>query len=238
LLSLAAVLGASACAQALMNLPEGLVGKAETYPVHGRQGLLLFEPQMSFGPYRTVSIHRGLAASEQTSVATGLTSSVEHDSARQPFDFVLQGPGPGAWRGSCVASSDVEVDTQVVGVHAGTNGSGFDREQMPVSATSGYVCQLDGPGAEHWELEADEQLSGGTVRDATGALVVGIRGIRESWTWKHPALEGDTLVSPDGETWAAVQRSFDGAVYLSRELDPMRRSALAAICTALLIAGH
>ncbi len=95
-LVMTAAIGASACAQSLMNPPEELVGRTDVYPVHGRQGLLLFEPQISFGPYRTVSIHRGPVEAESSSVRTGLLSSEEHDSAQQALDFVLQGPGSGA----------------------------------------------------------------------------------------------------------------------------------------------
>jgi hypothetical protein len=232
------LLAASACAQPLMKVPEGLAGKADVYPIQRRQGLLLFEPQISFGPYRTVSIHRGVVVSERSSVRTGLLSSEEHDSDRQQFDFVLQGPAAGSWRGRCTESSDRRTETQVTGVHVGTEGSGFTRDRIPVSAQSGYVCELHGPAAAHWTLEADENLSTGTVRDAANEVVVDIQRTSERGTWKHPDLEGDTLVGPDGAVLAAVQRSFDGAVYLSRELDPARRTAVAAICTALLIAGH
>jgi hypothetical protein len=125
----------------------------------------------------------------------------------------------------------------VTGVHFGTDGAGWSREQIPVSAQSGYVCQLDGPAAEHWVLETDERLWEGTVRDEAGATVADIQGTSEKWTWKHPALDGNTVVSSGGEVWAAVQRSFDGAVYISRELDPKQQTAVAAICLALLIPG-
>jgi hypothetical protein len=96
---------------------------------------------------------------------------------------------------------------------------------------------LDGPGGEHWTLQTDERLSEGSVKDASGATVVDIEGSGEKWTWKHPALEGNTLVSPGGETLGAVQRSFDGAVYLPHDLDPKRAGGVAAVCVALLISG-
>jgi hypothetical protein len=232
------VLGASACAQPLMNLPQGLAGRADTYPVEGRHGVLLLEPQISFGPFRTVSIHRGPMEGEHSSQPTGLLSSEQHDSERQQFEFVLQGPGSRTWRVRCTDASESATETQAVGVHVGTDGAGIVSEETPISERAGYTCQLDGPGDEHWTLAADRRLWRGTVRDAAKGLVVEIKGVSEPGTWKHPALEGNTLVSPSGEVWAAVQRSFDGAVVLSRDLDPGRQAALAAICSALLIPGH
>jgi hypothetical protein len=233
------VIGASSCSQPLMHLPDELAGKADVYPVHGRTGLLLFGPQISFGPYRTVSIHRGVSVGERSSTPTGVFSSEEHDSDRQQFDFELQGPGSGAWRVRCVASSDRQTETHVVGVHAGTSGTGFDREEAPISAESGYVCQLDGPAAEHWTLQADESLRDGTVLDAAGETIVEIQASYERGTGQHPPLEGNLLINANGgQVWAAVQRSFDGAVVLSHELDPRRQTAVAAICTALLIPGR
>jgi hypothetical protein len=232
-------IGASSCAQPLMHVPDELAVKADVYPVHGRTGLLLFGPQISFGPYRTVSIHRGVSVGERSSTATGVLSSEEHDSDRQQFDFELQGPASGAWRVRCVASSDRRSETHVVGVHAGTRGTGLDREQAPISAESGYVCELDGPAAEHWTLQADENLRDGTVLDAAGETIVEIQASDEKATGEHPPLEGNLLANAkNGQVWAVVQRSFDGAVVLSRDLDPKRQTALAAICTALLIPGH
>jgi hypothetical protein len=234
----AGLIGASACAQPLMNVPGDLAGKVDVYPVHGRQGLLLFDPAISFGPYRTMSIHRGVVASERSSVATGVFSSETHDSDRQQLDFVLQSSIAGSWRGRCLAYSEQRSQTRVTGVHFGSEGSGFTEEQTPVSASSGYRCQLDGPAGEHWKLETDEHFGEGTVQDEAGEAVADIQRIGEPWSWNHQALEGNAIVSRTGEMWAAVQRSFDGAVYLSRELDPKQRAATAAICLALLIAGQ
>jgi hypothetical protein len=137
-----------------------------------------------------------------------------------------------------VAYSEQRSQTRVTGVHVGTEGSGFTKEQTPVSASSGYRCQLDGPAGEHWKLETDEHFRDGTVQDEASGAVAYIEGMAEPWSLQHQALEGNTVVGRTGETWAAVQRSFDGAVYLSRELDPKRRAATAAICLALLIPGQ
>jgi hypothetical protein len=222
-----------------MRLPDELAGKADVYEVHGRTGLLLFGPQISFGPFRTVSIHRGVDVGERSSTATGVFSSEEHDSNRQEFDFELQGPAPGAWRVRCVASSERRSETHVVGVHAGTGGSGFTREEAPISAESGYACQLDGPAAEHWTLQADESLREGSVLDAAGETIVEIQASYEKQTMQHPPLEGNLLINANGgQVWGVVERSFYGAVVVSRDLDPKRQVAVAAICTALLIPGH
>jgi hypothetical protein len=232
------LLGAGGCAQPLMKTPEELVGKVDVYPAHGRQGLLLLEPQITFGPYRTVSIHRGIVAEKGTSARTGLFTSEEHDVQRQHFNFVLQGPFSGSWQGSCVVTSDRRTETQVVGVHAGTQGSGVTTREQVLSDESGYSCDLHGPDAERWRLEADEHLAAGTVRDAGGHAIADIQGAAERWTWQHPALEGNAIVSPAGATLAALQRSFDGAVYLSRDLDPKQKAGVGAICAALLLPGR
>jgi hypothetical protein len=235
-MSLTAVF-ATACAQPLMEMPDELVGKADTYPVHGRQGFVIFEPRISFGPFRTVSLDRGVAMGERSSTPTGLFSSAEHDSDRHQFTFVLQGPSPGSWSGTCTAFSERRSETHVTGLHIGTDGAGLTREETPVSADSGYVCRLDGPAGEHWTLDADEHLAEGRVRDAAGRPIADIEEAHEPWTPKRVALEGNTIVGPAGDVWAAVQRSFDGAVYLSRHLDAQQQIAVAAICTALLVPG-
>ncbi len=234
---LAVVLAATACAQPLMKPPEEMAGRADVYLVRGRQGLLILDPAISFGPFRTVSIHRGSDAGEHSSIATGLTSSEEHDSSRQVLTFTLRGPGGEEWRGRCERGSDERSETHVTGLHVGTDGARLTREETPVSSRSGYDCDLAGPSGERWRLEADERLSGGSVRDAAGAPIADVEQTHERWSWQHPELDGNTVVGPHGEVWAAVQRSFDGAVYLSRDLDDHRRSAVAAICTALLIPG-
>jgi hypothetical protein len=224
-----------------MAVPEGFPGGVDVLRVSGRHGTFLIESQISFGPFRTVYIRRGISSGgggvgNGAGLATGL-SSEHHSSDRQGFDFVLQGPGAGPWRGKCVAFTERDTKTEVTGVHVGTEGAGLARETTE-SVQSGYTCELDGPDAEHWKLEADERLEGGTVKDAAGAAVADISPTGERMTWHHPALDGNTVTGPDGRLFAAVQRSFDGAVYLSRDLDPKRKAAVAAICTALLIPDH
>jgi hypothetical protein len=51
-----------------MAVPEEMetAGKVDVYPVSGRQGILLFEPKISFGPYKTVSIHRGITVGDNS----------------------------------------------------------------------------------------------------------------------------------------------------------------------------
>ena len=117
---------------------------------------------------------------------------------RQHFGFVLQGPLSGPWQGSCVATSDRRTETQVVGVHAGTEGSGVTTSEQTHSYESGYACDLHGPGAERWRLEADEDLAEGTVQDAGGNAIAHIEGAAERWTWQHPALEGNAIMGPTG----------------------------------------
>src|SRR5262249_22899157 len=158
------------------------------------------------------SIHRGVSVGERSSTPTGVFSSEEHDSDRQGFDFELQGSASGAWCVHCVASSDRRTETHVVGVHAGTNGAGFDRKEAPISAESGYACQLDGPAAEHWTLQTDESLRDGSVLDAAGETIVEIQANYEKGTGQHPPLEGNLLVNANGgQVWALVERSFYGA---------------------------
>ncbi len=183
-------------------------------------------------------MHRGIEAGEGTSARTGLFTSEEHVVHRQHFDFVLQGPLSGSWHGSCVATSDSRTESQVVGVHAGTEGSGVTTREQTLSDESGYTCDLHGPDAERWRLEADEDLAEGTVRDAGGNAIANIQGAAERWTWQHPALEGNAIAGPTGATLAALQRSFDGAVYLSRDLDPKQKAGVAAICAAMLLPGR
>ena len=230
--------GASGCAQPLMKPPKDLEGKVDIYPAHGRHGVLALEPQISFGPYRTVSIHRGIVTGEGESVRTGVFTSEDHDVQRQHFDFVLQGPFSGSWQGSCVATSDRRTEDQVVGAHAGTQGSGLVTREQTLSDQRGYSCDLHGPDTERWRLEVDENLAEGSVRDAVGNAIADIQGMAEQWTWQRPALDGNAIVGPKGATLAALQRSFDGAVYLWRDLDPKQKAGVAAICAALLLPGR
>ncbi|MGH7272185.1 MAG: hypothetical protein ACREJ3_17280, partial [Polyangiaceae bacterium] len=98
-----ALVAVTGCAQPLMAVPEGFATGVDVLTVSGRHGTFLIESQISFGPFRTVYIHRGFSpggggVSNGPGLATGL-SSENHSSDRKGFDFVLQGPGSGPWRG-------------------------------------------------------------------------------------------------------------------------------------------
>ncbi len=50
-LALIVVATTSGCAQPIMDVPPGFGRISDMYPVHGRQGLMLFNPAISFGPW-------------------------------------------------------------------------------------------------------------------------------------------------------------------------------------------
>lgn len=228
---------ATGCTLPLMKPPNELVGRVDVYPVHGRHGFLFWNPALTFGPYRTVSIHRGVGYGNHSSHITGLSSSEEHDIDTQAFDFVLESPGAGNWSGHCENFRVRHTETHATGIHIGSQGAGVDQEERTLSDRAGYACLLDGPSGEHWKLKADASLAEGDVVDASEKLVVGIGLMAEPATRDLPPLKGNTLADSEGKVQAALERSSSGAVYLSQSLDPKQRAAFAAVCTALLVTG-
>ena len=78
------------CGQAVMAVPPELGAGAASYSVSGHQGLLIFNPNIRFGPFSTDQVRRGITVGSGE-LEPGLT--YEHDQARgsSGFDFLDAG---------------------------------------------------------------------------------------------------------------------------------------------------
>src|SRR5262245_45025760 len=103
-----------------MVLPPKLQADAAVMPVSGRQGCIICNPAIRFGPFHTDEVHRGITESFQSSWSV-LTDSVRAN-ARRSFSFVLEGPGRERWSVRCLAQARRVHIEEPVGVGTRANG--------------------------------------------------------------------------------------------------------------------
>jgi hypothetical protein len=214
------------CGQAVMAVPSELGTGAASYPVSGRQGFLLFNHNIEFGPFSTDKVRRGITIGSGE-LEPGLTSSTSKREDHTVSTFSMQG-----WRGMCEARHASERTTETTGVGVSSErGLYADKRESTVESSS-YVCELKDLQGKRLRLELDD--TSGWVVDSGGKTVYSLSPMREPMTMKHPELRGYVIDSTSGSV-AAVQTSFDGVVYFSRRLDADERAEVAVVCVAVFL---
>jgi hypothetical protein len=230
-LATALVLSALAvgCGQAVMAVPPELGAGATSYPVHGRQGFLILNPEIGFGSFTTNKLRRGITIGSGE-LEPGLLSSTSKRENHTVSTFAMQD-----WRGMCEARFTSESTTETTGVGISSErGLHADKTESVVESHS-YVCELTGHEGQRLHLELSD--SAGWVVDRGGIVLYNLSPIREKMTMKHPELRGYLIESNSNDSVAAVQTSFDGVVYFAQNLDSKQRAELAVVCVAVLLHG-
>jgi|SRR6188768_2738900 len=214
------------CGQAVMAVPSELGTGAASYPVSGRQGFLLFNPNIEFGPFSTDKVRRGITIGSGE-LEPGLTSSTTKREDHTVSTFSMQG-----WRGMCEARHASERTTETTGVGVSSERGLYADKRESMVESSSYVCELKDLQGKRLRLELDD--TSGWVVDSGGKTVYSLSPMREPMTMKHPELRGYLIDSTSGSV-AAVQTSFDGMVYFSRRLDAEERAEVAVVCVAVFL---
>lgn len=209
-----------------MAVPSELASDAAVYPVSGRQGLLIFNPNIRFGSLSTDKVRRGITIGSGE-LAPGLTSSTSKREDHTVSTFSMQG-----WRGMCEARHASERTTEATGVGVSSQRGLHAETRESVVESNSYVCELTEREGKRLRLELGD--TDGWVVDSAGTTVYSLSPIREKMTIKHPELRGYLIDSNSGSV-AAVQTSFDGVVYFSRRLDAKQRAELAVVCVAIFL---
>ncbi len=214
------------CGQAVMAVPSEL-GGAASYPVSGRQGLLILNPNIRFGSFATDKLRRGITIGSGE-LEPGLLSSTTKSERHTVSTFSMQ-----SWRGMCAARHASERTTETTGVGVSSQRGWYAAQRESVVESNSYGCELTEVRGQRLHLELSD--GAGWVADAAGKTVYSLSPIREPMTMKHPELRGYLIDSDFGGSVAAVQTSFDGVVFFSRSLEPKQQAELAVVCVAVLL---
>lgn len=207
------------CQAARMPVPEPLAG-AERMSVSGRQGFRL-SPRLRFGVYEAQSIQRSWTRGRDR----GATPVATHSERTQTYRFTLHEGEVARWFVACRAAvQSLRIDLRVVDMHPDDK--------------SALYCNLQSTADRltAWELELAERHG----RPLAGTLTLGpsrldVMGTdRVAGALSMGATTGYEIRS-EGDVVGAVEVINRGAVWLRPDLDPERRSVLAAVATALLL---
>jgi len=211
----------------MMAVPPEL-GGADSYPVSGRQGFVILNPNIRFGSFATDQVRRGITVGSGE-LEPGLLSSTSKSERHTVTTFSMRG-----WRGMCEARHESETTTEITGAGVSSEHGAYWDKSQSVTQTDSYRCDLSAKDRRlHLELGSAE----GWVLDAAGSTVYRLSSIREAMTMKHPELRGYLIEAGSGGV-AAVQSSFDGVVYFSRSVEPKQRAELAVVSVAVLLYPH
>ncbi len=211
-------LTASACKPPQrMLLPADLARNADVYEVSGRNGLLLLDPPIEFGPYSTDDIDRGITVGSGSG-SGGLFSKSEMMEYHTVSTFALRG-----WRGRCDAHALTTTESEVTGVGIAAKRGLHATKEVNVETTSGYDCDLTGPQGQRWRLELGDGRFGSVV-DASRGEVYGI----------EDTAGGYVISEPDGDLVGAV----GSLVVLAKGRSEAERTAVAAVSVAVLLRSH
>jgi hypothetical protein len=223
-----------------MVLPPGLQSDAQVMPVSGRQGGIICNPAIRFGPFHADEVQRGITAGSQSTWS--FLAERERWEARRRFSFVLGGAGPERWSVRCVAAAGRVHLEEPVGIGTRANGDfGVLRKVAESSAWEVLDCDFDGGEGRRRRLhlsDADESGFGGVLTDDWGVALARIRAsndqIKKPYEYTVPSPLG-FLVETNGGLQLAVERAFDGKVIFDRATPSAEQAPLAALATALLL---
>ena len=241
LLGCVASLTISACAleSPIIVLPPALRDQSDVLPVSGRQGLLSWNRDIRFGPYRTTGTRVGWRGDDSTSWGV-LDANYTWDSNR-PVSFALEAATCQRWRARCLGKAHRRHREKAVGLEASGHGLAIDRRVVEDTSAHGFECTLQPGDASAWQLvlSADNPSGfGGVLMDDRGSTVARIRATDRQtgrpYTYSVPSPVGFIIEASSADV-AAVERAFDGKVILARSTPPTQRCALATVAAALLL---
>jgi hypothetical protein len=224
----------------IMVLPDTLRADADVMIVSGREGVVLWNPAVEFGPFRTVSLHRGWRSDSSTSWA--LLDSSDSWTAKYPFSFVLEGPGSERWNAGCTGYAERTHRQKAVGLGSKDNGDfGILRRTVAFTAYEVFECTFDGPAGRRSRLlmsDVDESGFGGVLIDEQNVVLARVRRtdkqIGKPYEYTVPSPLGFYVETNTG-LHVAVERAFKGKVVFSRATPRDQATPLAALATALLV---
>jgi hypothetical protein len=213
------------CAQPVLRTPAQL-GEADVYPVRGRQGLVILQLPIKFGPFRTDQLWRGITIGKGQ-LEPGELSKTTTAEQERICTFRMAG-----YTGRCRDYLKRTTTSEVTGIGISSKKGAHLERRDTIEEEHRYSCRL-----VHAEEEIELVMAGfqRDVRAGDGGQIFTLTPVHEPWTMTHPAIDGFAIMAADGRFVGMIQTSFNGVVFMSKSLSQRERERLAAVAVGVFL---